>query len=306
MVLSAAGRTMVGPARQIVRDMDAVDDLLSASADELTGHLEILAFAATAVGPVVDLVARFRAAYPRVSVRLGELRDETRAASAIEDGHCEFAVAHLPIAGDDLEVIVIGEHEHVLVYPPGTDWLDDGRLAPLRLGQDERQAQWSTEALSRDLVNALVRTGGTSTTPEGAREVTGTVRGVVGGRGLVELDGGGSAVLWPELVAPGVPAERIVAPGQRVTGWFDATRGRVDVTPDAGEHAAWWRARVPGEVVLARVAEVSDATMELEPAPGVTVAVGLAQVTGNAGAVSAAGPPNDTVQPSPRLRLVGA
>ncbi|ACV07229.1 DUF4200 domain-containing protein [Kytococcus sedentarius] len=167
------------------------------------------------------------------------------------------------------------------VYPPGTDWLDDGRLAPLRLGQDERQAQRSTEALSRDLVNALVRTGGTSTTPEGAREVTGTVRGVVGGRGLVELDGGGSAVLWPELVAPGVPAERIVAPGQRVTGWFDATRGRVDVTPDAGEHAAWWRARVPGEVVLARVAEVSDATMELEPAPGVTVAVGLAQVTGN-------------------------
>ncbi len=121
MVLSAAGRTMVGPARQIVRDMDAVDDLLSASEDELAGHLEILAFAATAVGPVVDLVARFRAAYPRVSVRLGELRDETRAASAIEDGHCEFAVAHLPIAGDDLEVIVIGEHEHVLVYPPGTD-----------------------------------------------------------------------------------------------------------------------------------------------------------------------------------------
>lgn len=61
MVLSAAGRTMVGPARQIIRDVDAVGDLLAAEEDELTGHLDLLASPATAVGPVVDLIARFRA-----------------------------------------------------------------------------------------------------------------------------------------------------------------------------------------------------------------------------------------------------
>jgi DNA-binding transcriptional LysR family regulator len=121
MVLSAAGRTMVGPARQIVRDVDAVEDLLTTSADELTGRLDILAFPAMASGPIVDLISRFRDHYPLVNVRFGELRDETQAASVIEDGHCEFVVAHLPIAGDDLEVIVIGEQEYVLVYPPGTD-----------------------------------------------------------------------------------------------------------------------------------------------------------------------------------------
>lgn len=121
MVLSAAGRTMVGPARQIVRDVDAVEDLLLTSTDELTGRLDILAFPAMASGPIVDLISRFRDHYPLVNVRFGELRDETQAASVIEDGHCEFVVAHLPIAGDDLEVIVIGEQEYVLVYPPGTD-----------------------------------------------------------------------------------------------------------------------------------------------------------------------------------------
>ncbi|MBD0862157.1 LysR family transcriptional regulator [Gordonia sp. zg691] len=130
MVMSAAGRTMVGPARQIIRDVGAVDDLLTASEDELTGRLDILAFPATAVGPLVDLVAQFRAEYPRVTVRFGELRDETRAASMIEDGHCEFAVAHLPIAGDDLEVIIMGQHEHVLVFPPDAD-VPDG---PIPLG----------------------------------------------------------------------------------------------------------------------------------------------------------------------------
>jgi len=130
MVLSAAGRTMVGPARQILRDVDAVTDLLAAHEDELTGHLELVASPATAVGEVVDLIARFRALYPRVTVRLGELRDETRAAQTIEDGNCEFAVAHLPIAGDGLEVVVLGEKEYVLVYPEGTEMAD----GPIPLG----------------------------------------------------------------------------------------------------------------------------------------------------------------------------
>ncbi|NDZ96203.1 LysR family transcriptional regulator [Streptomyces sp. SID6673] len=127
MVLSAAGRTMVGPARQIVRDVGAVEDLLSASADELTGSLDILAAPAMASGPIVELIARFRREYPRVGVRFGELRDETQAASVIEDGHCEFVVAHLPIAGDDLEVIVLGEQEYLLVYPPGSQ-VPDGPI----------------------------------------------------------------------------------------------------------------------------------------------------------------------------------
>jgi DNA-binding transcriptional LysR family regulator len=120
MVLSSAGRSMVGPARQIVRDVDAVGDLLAAPSDELTGRLDILAVPSVASGPLVDLLVRFRSEYPGVTVRFGELRDETQAASTIEDGHCEFAVAHLPIAGDYLEVVVVGEQEYLLIYPPGT------------------------------------------------------------------------------------------------------------------------------------------------------------------------------------------
>lgn len=121
MVLSSAGRTMVGPARQIMRDVGAVGDLMAASAGQVTGRLDILAFPATAGGPIVDLIAAYRRRYPEVTIRFGDLRDETQAASVIEDGHCEFVVAHLPIAGTGLAVEVLGEQEYVLVYPPGTD-----------------------------------------------------------------------------------------------------------------------------------------------------------------------------------------
>ncbi len=130
MVLSAAGRTMVGPARQILRDVGSVDGILAAESDELTGRLDILAFPATASGPIVDLIARFRRENPGVTIRFGDLRDETRAASVIEDGRSEFVVAHLPIAGDDLEVIVLGEQEYLMVYPAGTQ-IPDG---PVSLG----------------------------------------------------------------------------------------------------------------------------------------------------------------------------
>ncbi|MFC9838549.1 LysR family transcriptional regulator [Rhodococcus sp. NPDC127530] len=121
MVLSAAGRSMVGPSRQILRDVTAVEDLLATSDGALAGRLDIMAFPALAIGPLVDLVTEFRRAHPNVMVRLSELKDEAQAGSLIEDGHCEFVVAHLPLDDAHLDVVELGEQEYWLVYPPGTD-----------------------------------------------------------------------------------------------------------------------------------------------------------------------------------------
>ncbi|ABG94094.1 transcriptional regulator, LysR family protein [Rhodococcus jostii RHA1] len=121
MVLSAAGRSMVGPSRQILRDVTAVEDLLATSDGALAGRLDIMAFPALAIGPLVGLVTEFRRTHPNVMVRLGELKDEAQAGSLIEDGHCEFVVAHLPLDDARLDVVELGEQEYWLVYPPGTD-----------------------------------------------------------------------------------------------------------------------------------------------------------------------------------------
>ncbi|AWK74599.1 LysR family transcriptional regulator [Rhodococcus oxybenzonivorans] len=121
MVLSAAGRSMVGPSRQILRDVTAVEDLLATADGELAGRLDVMAFPALVLGPLVDLVAEFRQAYPKVAVRFGELKSEAQAASLIEDGHCEFVVAHLPLDEDGLDVVELGEQEYWLVYPADTE-----------------------------------------------------------------------------------------------------------------------------------------------------------------------------------------
>ncbi|MFZ2177309.1 MAG: LysR family transcriptional regulator [Rhodococcus sp. (in: high G+C Gram-positive bacteria)] len=121
MVLSSAGRSLVGPSRQILRDVMGVEELLAASDSELVGRLDIMTFPGLAAGIPVDLVARFRRAYPKVAVRFSDLRSEENTASVIRDGHCEFVIAHLPIENDDgLEVMELGEQEFWLAYPPGT------------------------------------------------------------------------------------------------------------------------------------------------------------------------------------------
>lgn len=132
MVLSAAGRSLVGPSRQLLRDVTAVEDMLTAEPGELAGRLDIESFPALATGPIIDLVARFRRAHPKVAVRLADLREESETVTVIRDGHCEFVLAHLPVeGGEGLDVVELGVQEYVLAYPPGTD-LPPG---PVRLSE---------------------------------------------------------------------------------------------------------------------------------------------------------------------------
>ncbi|HET8994640.1 MULTISPECIES: LysR family transcriptional regulator [unclassified Rhodococcus (in: high G+C Gram-positive bacteria)] len=122
MVLTAAGHSLIGPSRQILRDVAGVEELLTSSSAEVTGRLDLMVFPALATGPIIDLVAQFRRAHPKATVRFGDLRTEGDSASLIRDGHCEFVVAHLPLEGRlGLDVIELGEQEYWMVYPPGTE-----------------------------------------------------------------------------------------------------------------------------------------------------------------------------------------
>lgn len=131
MVPSAAGRALVGSARQIVRDVESVDDALAVGSDQITGRVEILASPFADGATIAEVVAAFVDAHPTATIRVGELDDESLAAAVIEEGRCDFVVTHLhPVetaVDDALEVIVLGEQEFWLVCPSGTV-LPDGPI----------------------------------------------------------------------------------------------------------------------------------------------------------------------------------
>ncbi|QNG20399.1 LysR family transcriptional regulator [Rhodococcus triatomae] len=162
MVLSAAGKAFVGPARQIVRDTVAAESAYVAPDGLPRGRLDICASAYVAEGPVAGVIGRFRKRYPSVSVRLAGVRPADPVGALIRDGHCEIVFSHLPVAAPGLTVRSVGQHEYWVAFPPGTDVPDDDPF-PLGLLPDIRVVGVPKEASSRSVVERALQAAGSHT-----------------------------------------------------------------------------------------------------------------------------------------------
>jgi len=123
LVLSAAGEALVGPARQVLRDMDTVAASVAQVKGLIAGHLDLVAEPTLATDPVAALIGAFRVAHPGVKVRLAEPENAAELASRLADGRSEVGVAELPLVNDvndglGTEPLLI--QDVLLVRPPGT------------------------------------------------------------------------------------------------------------------------------------------------------------------------------------------
>nr|WP_240947842.1 LysR family transcriptional regulator [Planosporangium mesophilum] len=134
LVLTAAGKALTGPARQILQDANEARSAVADVADLRAGRLEVAAHAALAVDPLTSALAALRRRFPGVSVRLLEPRDDEEMARLVRDGSCELALTYLPIPDLGLPVRELGSQEVWGVLPPGTS-VPDGPL-PVRLLHD--------------------------------------------------------------------------------------------------------------------------------------------------------------------------
>lgn len=101
MALTSAGHALVGPARQVLREIAAAEGAVHEDEEASRGMLQIAVFPALAAGLMSQIVARVRQRLPRVRISVEELRDETTATTLLRDGHVEVVAIHLPI--DDPE-----------------------------------------------------------------------------------------------------------------------------------------------------------------------------------------------------------
>ena len=170
------------------------------------------------------------------------------------------------------------------VYPPGTVWESDPHISPLHFAYSITDRAQITRALVGDAMR--MATSGSLSLPIAAarpRTVTGQMQGVVAERGMVRLVDGGLGVLWPELVEPGVAAERLFGVGMRIEGILDPDSRRIDVRGmrrAADEALAGYRA---GDTVLVRIVAVEAAACTVEPFPGRTYRVAAEDVAEDAG-----------------------
>jgi DNA-binding transcriptional LysR family regulator len=120
LVPTPAGDAFVGPARQLLRDRDALTAEVAAIAGGLGGHLDIACLPTLAAWPLVPLLAGLRRDLPAVTVRVIEAPDLAATTRLVSTGAAELALGELP-APDGMTSTRIARQELLAVLPPGTE-----------------------------------------------------------------------------------------------------------------------------------------------------------------------------------------
>jgi LysR family transcriptional regulator, carnitine catabolism transcriptional activator len=131
--LTDAGRAFVGPARQLVRDRDALLASVAAVRGVDAGTLDFVALATLAADLLGGLVGRFRQAHPGIEVRIAAPDDLAAVDAMVLDGRCELGLTELPPRREELVSVALERQEIVAVCPPGTRLPAPGRLPIGRL-----------------------------------------------------------------------------------------------------------------------------------------------------------------------------
>ena len=118
--LTPAGAALVGPARQVLRDIETARAEVSSIAGLEGGSLALGSLPTLAADPLAGLVGRYRAAYPRVVVDLAAPEDTADLVVLLQHGQCEIALLEGGLLPDSLTTHELGTQSLSVILPPGT------------------------------------------------------------------------------------------------------------------------------------------------------------------------------------------
>lgn len=129
--LTAAGKTILDPARQTLRGFTTIREAANSVAGLASGFLDLATLPTLAQWPATPLVARFRRKYPGVRVHiLGPSQPHiAELAEMVRHGACEVGVTEKQAHTQNLVEVSLGEHDYVAVLPPHTRVSDGQRLS---------------------------------------------------------------------------------------------------------------------------------------------------------------------------------
>lgn len=118
--LTPAGAALVGPARQVLRDIETAGAEVASIAALEGGSLALGSLPTLAADPLAGLVGRFRAAHPGVVVDLAAPDDTADLVTLLQHGQCELALLEGGLLPDSLTTHDLAIQSLSVVLPPGT------------------------------------------------------------------------------------------------------------------------------------------------------------------------------------------
>lgn len=120
VVLSAAGALLTGPARQVIRDLEAAATAVQQVRGLRSGQLDIATLATLAVDPVAELVGTFRTRFPGITIQLAAPEDAVGVGELVRTGQCELGFTHVLMPDPDLVTVPLATQCVMAVLPPGS------------------------------------------------------------------------------------------------------------------------------------------------------------------------------------------
>lgn len=118
--LTEAGRAFEGPARAVLRGVDALVATVAQHRQLEAGLVRIGTLPTLAGTVAAGVIATFRRTYPAITVQLADERRPASLLDMVADGRCELAFSEYPTRRPGLVSVSLGRQELVAVLPPGT------------------------------------------------------------------------------------------------------------------------------------------------------------------------------------------
>jgi DNA-binding transcriptional LysR family regulator len=127
--LTDAGAALAGPARAVLREIDAARQV-TAEVNKLSrGRLDLSALPTLSTDPLPVLLGAYRQAYPAITVHIASPGDPDELAEQVRTGAAEVGVTDASRAADGLVTVPFRAQQLVAVFPPGSAGRA-GRLGP--------------------------------------------------------------------------------------------------------------------------------------------------------------------------------
>lgn len=160
LVLAPAGEALVGPARQILRDIESAHHAVREVRDGERGRIDIAALSDISTDPLSVWVANFRVKNPNVSLRVEERDHISDVLELVKSGACELGVTMLPVPRDGLvEDAFLVSQKFVLLLPPGTE-SELPETVPLGSMKNIPLVMGERNTTSRDYIETMLRENG--------------------------------------------------------------------------------------------------------------------------------------------------
>lgn len=166
------------------------------------------------------------------------------------------------------------------VYPVGTDWARDLSKSPLRFVWSDGRAPDVTAAIIGDALTAGARAGlGSRQVRRDAPTVVAKVTGTpTTSQAIVKLDSGSFGMVRTSQTFPGVPADRLLTAGMRITGRWHSDDRELDVVGLVPSPEQREKELDPGEWLPVRVETVNRREVRLALLPGWIVSVPASEI----------------------------